>query len=89
MIVYFSGTGNSKYVAERLAAATNETAVSIEGLSANITLNDGERFGLVVPTYFWELPAIVREFLDKLTIKNAAGHYIYFVATYGTSFSVA
>ena len=85
MIVYFSGTGNSKYVAERLAAATNETAVSIEGLSADITLNDGERLGLAVPTYFWELPAIVREFLDKLTIKNAAGHYIYFVATYGTT----
>ncbi len=85
MIVYFSGTGNSKYVAERLSAAVNETAVSIEGLSADITLNDGERFGLVTPTYFWGLPVIVREFLNKLTIKNAAEHYIYFVATYGTT----
>lgn len=30
MIVYFSGTGNCKYVAERISAALNDTAFSIE-----------------------------------------------------------
>ena len=30
MILYFSATGNSKYVAERIAADTNDHAVSIE-----------------------------------------------------------
>ena len=30
MILYFSATGNSKYVAERIAANTNDHAVSIE-----------------------------------------------------------
>ena len=30
MILYFSATGNSKYVAERIAAAFDDTAVSIE-----------------------------------------------------------
>lgn len=30
MILYFDATGNSKYVAERIAANTNGHAVSIE-----------------------------------------------------------
>jgi hypothetical protein len=30
MILYFSATGNSKYAAERIAANTNDHAVSIE-----------------------------------------------------------
>ena len=29
MILYFSATGNSKYVAERIAKVTNEECVSI------------------------------------------------------------
>ena len=45
MIVYFSATGNSKYVAERIAAALNEKAVSIEDKCYDITLEDDECFG--------------------------------------------
>ncbi len=30
MILYFSATGNSKYVAERIAEATGDRALSIE-----------------------------------------------------------
>lgn len=34
MIYYFSGTGNSKWAAEQLAAKTGDAAVNLIGLSA-------------------------------------------------------
>ena len=67
MILYFSGTGNCKYVAEQIAAAVGDTAVSVEDSGGKIALEMGEIFGIVFPTHFWEIPAIMREFLEKKT----------------------
>ena len=68
MILYFSGTGNCKYVAEQIAAAVGDTAVSVEDSGGKIALEMGEIFGIVFPTHFWEIPAIMREFLEKASI---------------------
>ena len=38
MIVYFSATGNCKYVAERIAGELSDTAVSIEKQDPDITI---------------------------------------------------
>ena len=76
MILYFSGTGNCKYVAEQIAAAVGGTAVSVEDSDGKITLKKGEIFGIVFPTHFWELPAIMREFLEKASI-TAGGESIF------------
>lgn len=83
MIVYFSGTGNSKYVAQRIAEALGDKAVSIEGLNPDIRLADGEVFGIVTPTHWWELPFLTRRFLEGLTLEGAG--YTFLVATYGTT----
>ncbi len=83
MIVYFSGTGNSKYVAQRIAGALGDRSESIEGLNPDITLTDGELFGIVTPTHWWELPFITRQFLERLTLAGA--DYTFLVATYGTT----
>ena len=88
MILYFSATGNSQYVAEQIAAATNDKTVSIRQVldKQEFTLADGENFGLVTPTYFAGLPTIVRDFLDGMKLQIAGGnHYAYLVATFGGS----
>ena len=83
MICYFSATGNCKYVAERIAKAIGDTAVSIEKHEPQISLSDRECLGIVTPTYWWELPPVMREWLHKLTLSGTG--YTFLVATYGTT----
>ncbi len=85
MIIYFSATGNSKFVSERIAKTTNDIAVSMTDISEKIMLKDGENLGIVSPVYFWGLPSYVNEFLKRINIENAANSYVYFIATYGTT----
>ena len=63
MIFYFSATGNSQYIAQRLAEVTGETLVSITEC-----LLPGERVGFVTPVYFFGLPSIVSEFIRNLDL---------------------
>lgn len=79
MICYFSATGNCKRVAERIAEATGDRAVSIEGLDPS-ELND-ETLSLVSPVYFWTAPIIVQEFLSKVKPKDLG----FLIVTYGTT----
>ena len=65
MIYYFSGTGNSKWAALRLAALLGDAAVNLmdpgwESPSA------GEPVGLVFPIYAWGPPKPVAEFAKGL-----------------------
>lgn len=89
MILYFSATGNCKYVATRIAAATEDQIISIADCARDdhyaFSLKKGERLGIVTPTYSWGLPVIVCDFLQKLEITFDGEPYVYFVATYGTS----
>ena len=79
MILYFSATGNSKYVAQRIAEFLGEKAVSI--LADD--LPDEPIKGLVTPVYALGLPDIVEKFL--LENKLQKQDYLFFVATYGTT----
>ena len=85
MILYFSATGNSKYVAERIAAAFGDTAVSIEKADAQITLSESEMLGFVTPVNWWELPVLTREYMQRFTVKSHGTPYTYIVTTYGTT----
>jgi ferredoxin len=89
MIFYFSATGNSKYVATRIAAETGDHVISITDClkmdKFAFSLNPGERIGLVCPTYFCILPTVVEEFLQLITLTAVGKPYVYFVATYGTT----
>lgn len=85
MILYFSGTGNCKYVAEQIAAAIGDKAVPVENSDGRIDLKKGEIFGIVFPTHFWEMPAIMREFLEKASITAEGENYAFAIATYGTT----
>ena len=60
MILYFSGTGNSRHAAKRMAAALGDTLLD---LNARIKAGDtspvetGEDLVVVTPTYAWRIPA--------------------------------
>lgn len=86
MIFYFSGTGNCKYVAERIATSQNDKAVSIETMmeKPSCKLGKNEVFGMVSPTYCWELPVNVKEFLENINVEKSGNNYMFCVTTYGT-----
>ncbi len=87
MILYFSATGNSEYVAKRIAAATDDTALSITACHKKQVFSFHENYqglGIVSPTYSWGLPIIVTEFLERLELGDRP-KYVYFIATYGTT----
>lgn len=83
MILYFSATGNCKYVAGRIARAIGQDAVSIVDCirEGRYSFSD-ESIGMIAPTYFWGLPSIVKEFLEKASFRT---DYLYYIATYGTT----
>lgn len=83
MILYFSATGNCKYIATRLASAFGQETVSIvDCIQGSVYSFTDDTIGVVVPTYFWGLPSIVKEFLEKADFHT---DYLYFVSTYGTT----
>ena len=90
MIFYFSATGNSRYVALKIAAETKEEPVAIADCTKNrnfiFEVKNREKIGFITPTYFWGLPSIVVEFLERLELRMPASYhpYIYHVATFGT-----
>jgi len=89
MVFYFSATGNCKYVASRLSEGTNEETVSITDCVKNgryrFSIKPEESIGIISPTYFLKLPAIVCDFLEKAEFAAEGKPYVYFVATYGTT----
>ena len=83
MILYFSATGNCKYVATRLTQATGQEMYAVADCIRNGQYDfSGETIGIVSPTYDWGLPSIVKEFLEKASFRT---DYLYFIATYGTT----
>ena len=70
MIYYFSGTGNSKWVAEQLALKTGDTAVNLIKCSTVIPV-DSQSVGIVFPIHAWGVPDPVLEFVKKLVGKPA------------------
>ena len=85
MILYFSATGNGKYIVEQIATETDDKAISIVDCirEGKCLFKDKKILGIITPTYFWRLPRIVTEFLEKLTIDNCK--YTFLLASYGTS----
>lgn len=84
MLFYFSATGNSRWVAQQLAAEAGEALFNLTDFmkSGNMpVLADAERVGVVYPTHCWYVPAPVLSFLSKLTVPPSA--YRYAVCTCG------
>ena len=84
MIFYFSGTGNTRFVAEQIAAGIGEELVFIpDAIRDNrfeFEIGSDETVGFCFPTHGWQPPRIVREFIRRLKI-NA--NYVWALTTCG------
>ncbi|MBC8060278.1 MAG: 4Fe-4S ferredoxin [Clostridiaceae bacterium] len=89
MIFYFSGTGNSLYVAKNIGKYNSERLISIatqmssSEISFEYDLEDNETIGFVYPVYAWGPPKMIIDFIEKLKLNNYKNNYIYTVATCG------
>ena len=91
MIIYFSATNTSKYVAKKLSDATNEEIIPLKNLVKEkiykLKIKEGEDIGFVIPTYWEGLPSILIEYLENAEFEiEGNNHYCYFVATYGCDY---
>ena len=85
MILYFSGTGNSKFVAQRIAVALGDKILNLnDRIKASDTslVETGERVIIVTPTYAWRIPRVVRDWLLRTEPRGAKR--AWFVMTCGS-----
>jgi len=81
-IYYFSGTGNSLYIARELQKRLPEvTLIPMLSLLENESIiPDAEIIGLVFPIYLTSLPAPVKQFIGKIRLKQE--QYIFSLTTH-------
>jgi NAD-dependent dihydropyrimidine dehydrogenase PreA subunit/flavodoxin len=90
MIFYFTGTGNSLYAANTLAANGEQVISMIDATRAkqfHYTLADNEPLGFVFPVYFYTVSDPVLEFVRSLNVDNAS--FVYAVIPCGASIGPA
>lgn len=84
MIIYFSGTGNSEYVAKKIGKEIQDEVLN---LFEKVRTRDYSHlisdrpWVIVVPTYAWRIPRIVHEWLMETEL--GGNKNIYFVMTCG------
>ena len=89
MIFYFSATGNSLYVAQRIASSTDDRLISLRDTVHKryytFDVSAEKRIGFVVPTYYYGLPSILNFFMEKLRLTGYTDQYVYLVLTCETT----
>lgn len=84
MVIYFSGTGNSKHIAQRIAEQLQDELIGINGkIKTNDTqpMNVNDRLVIVTPTYAWRIPLVVQEWIRKTAFIGTSG--VWFVMSCG------
>ncbi len=83
MVIYFTGTGNSRFVAQQIALKTKEELISMKDLFSKEEIKSDKPFVFVCPTYAWGLPEIVKQYLQK--VKLLGSRKVYMIITCGQS----
>ena len=78
-IFYFTGTGNSLYVAKRLGGELYSIPQVLKG--KDYIFKD-EKIGIIFPTYGFSIPTIVMRFIEKVTLNSP---YIFAIMTCGNN----
>ena len=85
MILYFTGTGNGRYIAQRIAEALGDELLSMNDrikAGNRSPVETDERLVIVTPTYAWRIPRIVRDWLAETDFPCAK--QAWFVMTCGS-----
>jgi len=90
MVFYFSGTGNSKWVAMQLATYFSDELYQIgeyerakAPLSPQFEVKPDEKIGFVFPIHSWGIPPIVTKFITDLQLNGYNDQLIYCIMTCG------
>ena len=93
MIFYFTGTGNTGWVARQIAEAIGERLFYIPDLIREgqyvFQLKEDERIGFCFPTHGWQPPKIVKKFISHLQLTDTEGHFCWAVTTCGDNMGEA
>lgn len=84
MVIYFSGTGNSRYCAQMIAHALNDELLDAAGYIKHgiaAELISGKPWVFVSPTYAWQMAHIFSDFIRTGTFNGS--EEAYFVLTCG------
>ena len=77
MVFYFTGTGNSLYIAKQIS----ENPISIPKIMRQKSLDFvADSIGIVAPVYGHEVPDMVKDFLRRAHFHT---EYFYMILTYG------
>ena len=90
MIFYFTGTGNSLYVAKKIAKEHEQVISIIDALrnaQFSYTLKKGEPLGFVFPVYFYTVSDPVLDFIRKLKVDDP--EFVYAIIPCGASIGSA
>lgn len=86
MIFYYSGCGNSHFIASELAAGLGESLSFIPDLQkqgiTSYDIAEGEAVGFVFPIYAWGAPPLVDEFVSRTAWKGTPAN-VWFACTCG------
>lgn len=87
MILYYSGTGNSRYVAKRIAEKIGDKNIINLGKlvksGKDLHIENVDNLIFVYPTYAGRMPVFLSKYLSKQNFKEGAKSY--FVTTCGAS----
>lgn len=94
MIYYFSGTGNSRFVATRLGELLGENVCSINSPDSESMPMSGQSVGFVFPVYSWGVPPNVLSFIGNMPVEfrtrlKESGISVWGVMTCGDEVALA
>lgn len=79
MVLYFSATGNSEYIAKNIAHLCNDSTISINEYMKKgevLNLTSEKPYVLVAPVYISTIPAKVSEFIQKSILEGNKDFYV-------------
>ena len=84
-LYYFTGTGNSLYMAKELAKGLRSSQeVALQPIAKDMKLQqplEDDQIGIIYPTYFLDAPDIIYDFIDQLRLK--VSNYVFLLASCG------
>ncbi|MCH5238958.1 MAG: EFR1 family ferrodoxin [Muribaculaceae bacterium] len=66
MVLYFSGTGNSTFVATTIANFLNQKLLFIPEIEPSQLEFSGDRLVIIFPVYSWGVPPLVVKFIENI-----------------------